>query len=151
MDHRMFDEATRVIWAGRDATRRRTLGLLIGGLGALLGTDPEWGEAKKRKRKKKKKKSPAARCTPDGAVCPATTQRDCCGLQCCLAVGQAEGGLRFCTHWMNTCCTAEEGGGACPYEFPVCCPNGGCAETYEACLSGLQGSSGRVPRHDQVG
>ncbi len=136
MDDRTFDNAARTIGAEHETTRRRALGLLAG-LGLLLGASPELAEARKKKKKKKDK----FRCTPDGGVCLGN-QFGCCGLQCCLAVGQPEGGLRFCTQFTNTCCNAIDGGGACPPEFPVCCPDGSCAVDALGCFFGFEKSNG---------
>jgi hypothetical protein len=139
MEDQRFDAVTREL----GATRRSALGWLAGGLGLLVAM-PDEADAKKRKKKRKKKKD-KFRCTPDEHVCPTTTERDCCNLQCCLASGQPANGIRVCTSWLNTCCPPELGSGACPFEYPVCCGNDWCAATEEGCL-GVHDASGRVSR-----
>jgi hypothetical protein len=144
MDDKRFDDIAREI----GTTRRGALGMITGGLGLLVAAMPDWANAKKRKRKNKKRKKKAkVRCVPVGDVCP-STERDCCGQQCCLDFGQPEGGERYCAFPSVTCCTAEQGGGECPAELPVCCPDGyACAKTLEGCdFDALHDGAGRVAR-----
>jgi hypothetical protein len=142
MDDTRFDEVARSI----GATRRGALGVIAGGLGLLVAAVPDWADAKKRKRKKKRKKA-KIRCFPENHACPAN-ERDCCGQQCCLVFGEPEGGQRYCATPEVTCCPAEYGGGECPADLPVCCPDGfTCAKTFEECdVDAFHDGTGRAAR-----
>jgi hypothetical protein len=141
MNERRFDDIARSI----GVTRRVTLGWLSAGLGLLVAAAPGGVGAKKRKRKKKRKNE-KIRCFLNGHTCSPSAKNDCCALGCCLWIGEPEGGEHRCTSSRNTCCTADEGGGACTPEYPVCCPDSTCGRTEEECLLGLHDSAGRGAR-----
>lgn len=154
MDDNRFGLLTRTIQ--NEAAVRR--GAMKGALGAALGLSLgklALGDAAAKKKKKKCKKCP--KCPTGCTSCSDGNDAEgCCDVDCCLHVGEDDGGFTFCRSDSQTCCAAAEGGGACPEDNPFCCPptpeqpDGTCTASAAVCadpsLRAASGGNGRAPR-----
>ncbi|HEU0114619.1 MAG TPA: hypothetical protein VFQ80_08080 [Thermomicrobiales bacterium] len=93
--------------------RRDVLKALAGGAFGIAVARAAGGEVDAGKKK---------RCVKDFATCPATADK-CCSKECCDPI-TGQGGDPFCKPKDGVCCSAENGGGACSNDFPLCCPVG---------------------------
>ncbi len=157
LDDNRFGLLTRAIQNEAAVRRDAVKGALGAALGLSLGK-LALGDAAAKKKKKKCKKCP--KCPTGCTSCSDGNDAEgCCDNECCLHIGEQDGGFTFCRGSTQVCCTAEEGGGACNEDNPFCCPptpedpQGFCSETAAGCddpsLRAASGSNGRAPRIDR--